>query len=441
MKALKRIVFIAVAAMLFMVPLSGIALAGTDHDGLINFYDIDDDNDGILDTVENPLARISVQAADLGVGDLDEAAGERYNVTDRDISSLWGLPVGSVTITIANAGSNGTNWVVSNGQPATFTLGGTYKTELVVLHGGALDGAGEYDGFTVLDGSAYSPAHPQPLETGYADQHVGNNFQVVADGSEDGTQNGSFRWVSDTTGSSVQGYTTNNSNWTNAFIVNVLPLTDTDGDSIPNSYDVDSDNDGIPDVVEATAGTPKAFTDGHYTGGVDSDGLATSLSGTAVTPVDTDGDGTPDYLDLDSDNDGIPDALEALPTASYVDITSVNNATHEGANDTGLVVLPVDTDGDGSPDFRDTDSDSDSVLDANEITTPIVASHANVDGGVLTNQLKNSDSTPEVDFRQARVLEETGTSTLFFTTTASSFILLSLAISRRKTYSVYRALR
>jgi hypothetical protein len=53
---------------------------------------------------------------------------------------------------------------------------------------------------------------------------------------------------------------------------------DPDGDGVPNYLDVDSDNDGIPDKVE--------------------------------TFLDTDEDGTPDFLDTDSDNDGIPDAEE-----------------------------------------------------------------------------------------------------------------------------------
>ena len=35
-----------------------------------------------------------------------------------------------------------------------------------------------------------------------------------------------------------------------------------------------------------------------------------SISGQICTPIDTDNDGTPDYLDLDSDNDGCPDAVE-----------------------------------------------------------------------------------------------------------------------------------
>jgi len=95
---------------------------------------------------------------------------------------------------------------------------------------------------------------------------------------------------------------------------------DADEDGIPNHHDVDSDNDGIPDIIEA--------------GGVDTDGnglvdcfLGTVLidanrnglcdiydvlvGGTAIALPDTDGDGVLDYLDLDSDNDGIPDIIES----------------------------------------------------------------------------------------------------------------------------------
>jgi hypothetical protein len=52
-------------------------------------------------------------------------------------------------------------------------------------------------------------------------------------------------------------------------------------------------------------------------------------------PCDTDGDGTPDYLDLDTDNDGLPDSSERGSTCS-----SIDNCT------------PVDSDGNGIPDFR-----------------------------------------------------------------------------------------
>jgi Bacterial TSP3 repeat len=61
---------------------------------------------------------------------------------------------------------------------------------------------------------------------------------------------------------------------------------------------------------------------------------------------DTDGDGTPDYLDEDSDGDGISDRVEA------------------GDNDVSSP--PEDTDGDGIPNFRDLDSDNDGLADGDE---------------------------------------------------------------------------
>ena len=61
---------------------------------------------------------------------------------------------------------------------------------------------------------------------------------------------------------------------------------DTDGDLIPNFRDLDSDNDCIPDALEAGDGDP------------------------ATTPIDTDGDMTPDFLDTDTDSDGLVDGKE-----------------------------------------------------------------------------------------------------------------------------------
>jgi Bacterial TSP3 repeat len=61
---------------------------------------------------------------------------------------------------------------------------------------------------------------------------------------------------------------------------------------------------------------------------------------------DYDGDGTPNYLDTDSDGDGINDKREA--------------------GDSDSLTLANDSDGDGSPDYLDLDSDNNCVLDADE---------------------------------------------------------------------------
>jgi hypothetical protein len=61
---------------------------------------------------------------------------------------------------------------------------------------------------------------------------------------------------------------------------------DTDQDGIADYKDTDSDNDGVPDAVEAGDGAVE------------------------TPPFDTDGDGIPDFCDMDSDNDGVNDLDE-----------------------------------------------------------------------------------------------------------------------------------
>ncbi|MCB9593694.1 MAG: hypothetical protein H6719_13255 [Sandaracinaceae bacterium] len=79
----------------------------------------------------------------------------------------------------------------------------------------------------------------------------------------------------------------------------------------------------------------------------DSDTISDVDEGAAAMR-DTDGDGTPDYMDDDSDGDGLTDATEA--------------------GDTDVMSPPVDSDGDGLPDFRDLDSDNDGLSDGDEVS-------------------------------------------------------------------------
>ncbi len=75
----------------------------------------------------------------------------------------------------------------------------------------------------------------------------------------------------------------------------------------------------------------------------DGDGIVDVHEG----PADTDGDGMPDYLDTDSDDDTIPDALEA--------------------GDDDPLTFPWDADDDGVPDFQDRDSDNNGIPDEEEV--------------------------------------------------------------------------
>lgn len=124
------------------------------------------------------------------------------------------------------------------------------------------------------------------------------------------------------------------------------PLLDTDSDGTPDFMDVDSDNDSISDLIEA--GGMDIDNDGRVDNFIDADakGVDDAVQANALPRFDTDGDGLPDYRDLDSDGDGIPDGVERRGSGSF---------------------LPADTDADGAADYREQDSDNDGVPDSVEV--------------------------------------------------------------------------
>ena len=146
---------------------------------------------------------------------------------------------------------------------------------------------------------------------------------------------------------------------------------DSDGDGIADHLDIDSDDDGITDNIEAQStdgyiapsGTGAGITDVNQDGLDDNydarNGSLTAGSSAAtaadsiITPQDTDGLGTPDYLDTDSDDDGISDADE---------------------NGLGVTFAAGDTD-------TDTDTDGDGLADVYEI-----AIDGNVNDGFVVNE-------------------------------------------------------
>ncbi|HRZ80236.1 MAG TPA: hypothetical protein P5044_09520, partial [bacterium] len=136
--------------------------------------------------------------------------------------------------------------------------------------------------------------------------------------------------------------------------------------------DRDSDGDGIPDIIEMPGGVA----------------------------VDTDEDGTPDYLDTESDGDKIPDSIECskLPcrdsdsdgTYDYRDTDSDDDGILDSV-EAGDPLSPVDSDSDGIYDFIDTDSDNDGIFDLYE-------SEKDADGDKTPNYLdldSDGDTVPD----------------------------------------------
>jgi hypothetical protein len=128
-----------------------------------------------------------------------------------------------------------------------------------------------------------------------------------------------------------------------------LNLPNTDGSGRINVYDIDSDNDGIPDNVEGMT------TNGYLLPAnldSDSDGLDNSydnfvgFGGNGINPPDKDGDTIPDYLDSDTDSDGLSDIIEG------------NDLNFNNQQDDNVTLTGIDTDDDGLDDRFDNDNSS-----------------------------------------------------------------------------------
>jgi len=92
----------------------------------------------------------------------------------------------------------------------------------------------------------------------------------------------------------------------------VITLIDTDADGIYDCYDIDSDNDGIVDIIEgqlATTYIPLSKIDNDQDG-LD-DAFDPNYNGTTNGTINTDNTDMNDHLDTDANNDGILDTIEA----------------------------------------------------------------------------------------------------------------------------------
>ncbi|OEK06498.1 LamG-like jellyroll fold domain-containing protein [Roseivirga misakiensis] len=380
----------------------------TDSDGVLDIVDLDDDNDGILDVdetacsdpsasfVTTPVAYWTMDnSTDDTQGSNDEngtsfssfsttaiqgthsasfdgSTSIRYSVDGgfmelayTNISfSAWILPddlTGDRVIYEEGGGTNGfLLWLDDGILTATGRSGGAGSEESVAVSTTlTLDGlwhhvAATFDNGTMtvyLDGESASISAGFSSIPGHGDDGgIGGPVSTAPNGVT-----GFFSGLLDAARYS------NALTWTNAEIISEsLRLCDTDGDGIYNQLDLDSDNDGIPDNIEAqtTLGylAPGVFTDANV------DGVNDVYAG-GLSIENTDGTDEPDFLDLDSDNDGIFDIAES---GSGLTDTTPNDGQTDGA--VGTNGLDNTLDG-GADDFTDVngsfdDSQSDNFTDS-----------------------------------------------------------------------------
>ncbi|MGB1220016.1 MAG: Ig-like domain-containing protein, partial [Alcanivoracaceae bacterium] len=167
---------------------------------------------------------------------------------------------------------------------------------------------------------------------------------------------------------------------------------DEDGDTIPNYLDTDSDGDGIPDSVEGETQSDGDSVPDYLDLDSDADGKPDSVELTG----DEDGDGLPNYRDPDDsdgplgdpDGDGLTNEEEATLGSDPNDPDTDGDGIEDGDEAGPDLGNTPDTDGDGIPDYLDTDddpsdgndSDRDGITDDLECPTGIPCRDSDGDG-------------------------------------------------------------
>ncbi len=321
----------------------------SDNDGSITDeagYNIDSDNDGIwviFDNVSGLGSIANITGSNAQRQDTDSDTAEDWRDTDDDDDGLLTSSTGAGN---ENADGDG-SWAND------FTQGGGSVPNYLYNP--------DVDGDNVMDQVDGDSDNDGILNT---DEYAGAIYASSGTPFDDADGDGIYNYLDDND--------VNNTSFVDVNGDGVDDQVDQDRDGVPNFFDLDADNDGILDGIEANDGAvPTNFstTTGRFSSG-DSDGdgiddqVDTSTGGTALNKSNSDTDTLDDYLDLDSDNDGLTDHLEGQTTVSYV-VPSGNDTDRDGLDDTfdgnngGTALVPTNTDGTDNPDYLDNDSDND----------------------------------------------------------------------------------
>ncbi|GEN74050.1 hypothetical protein [Chryseobacterium lathyri] len=311
--------------------------ADRDGDGIDNIYDIDNDNDGIPDTIEAPscfytkneLNASYTLNSDYSLFYVGGPTDIKTSLTDKNTNTYvytsaqtvagktilqlnypQYVKLSSIAVTSPFAGVNPFYYTGNS----TYTLEGWNGSSWITLS------------------TAYTP-------TSEADGFAGNTHVFSITTPNYYTQ---YRIQGSGTGFTDLAYMAE-------LVVNYDPTTtypkaicseDTNGDGIPNFFDTDSDGDGCSDAYEAhvTGAVKTTFT---IPGPYGTNGLANSvemhvdsgtinytstytdyaINGNLSLCIDSDNDGVPDPIDIDDDNDGVPDSTESPECFySYVEL-------------------------------------------------------------------------------------------------------------------------
>ncbi|MEM7657641.1 MAG: FG-GAP-like repeat-containing protein [Bacteroidota bacterium] len=430
----------------------GYQMGDTDGDGLLDQLDLDADNDGIPDIIEtggldadgdgrvdnaNPDGSLTADVDQDGFSDTYDP--DLNNDGDTNDPGDTGLP----QIISGNDGDNDGRpesypAFDNDGDPgtanaATDTDGDGIPNyldldadndgipDLVEVGGIDNNGDGKVDG---LSGSGEFSSGQDADEDGFYDAYDPDDNTTSTDENQslDPVLTTAASGTGDNDGHPALPDLAGNAN------LNGGANADFDGDGVPNYLDLDSDNDGITDVVE-TFGYDKdddnsqgedGQVDNQASNDSDTNGWHDTYQGlvptaedanraeranntlpdyaTGNTNPDFDGDGMPNYLDIDADDDGIVDLIEGQPSGTNLGdpfdglmVNLITDTDYDGLtsafdpDESGTYVVPPNEDGTAGEDFLDLDTDNDGFADLLE------GHDANLDG-IADNNISGIDA-------------------------------------------------
>lgn len=334
----------------------------SDGDGVNNTQDIDDDGDGMLDTAEYLDAEVSMIVPTVALADQLEAGS---GFVPLEPAGPGTLPDGGVTVTVLSGDTGGDQWriweppqptadVELYGQSLTLPtlyldLIGDFPRTIELDFGTSAEalGTGGYVYRYVIGLAGQGGTGESSTVTSSETLVVLDNADVfntgvyaLLDGVESTTPGQSGTVITSNAGG-FNGYTFFEIDPGAASLELTYAGYDPQGlvfgvVAIPvgGALDLDSDDDGVTDNVEAqtTAGyVAPSGTDGDGNG-LDDAYESSPGAGEGLAPVDTDSDGTADVLDADSDNDGLQDVAER-GDGQPVSVTATTDSDGDGLLD------------------------------------------------------------------------------------------------------------
>ena len=392
-----------------------------DSDGFADDVDADADGDGLVDVEEGFLAQVTNGDFEDGTTDWTNSNFEIANGVARwtnDINNV-DQPDGLLTQTVT--GLNATERITVNGTDYV-QLNFDFKPELLATErniamrislGGVNYGFLNSTVFTTTSRIVPQAGSGALLTADSATAFVNNEVNriellIPATAITSDSMLLEFFQINNSSNSTADAH--------NYELDNIgFQGRDTDGDGHLDHVDLDADDDGIPDNVEAqtTAGYTAPAGDASTNGGID------SAYGSGLTPVATI-TGTPDYVNFDSDGDGETDEDESGLTLTGEDVD--NNGADDGVGATssdpnGSVNVPADdltnSDATGDVDYR-----VDAIAPATPTVAPDLRATDDTDDSGMAGS--NSDNITSVTVPQIDVVcsEAGSTITLFSNSTA-----------------------